>query len=57
MERAYVDVPDEFSGTVIEKLSSRKGELVSMTNTSSGYTRLEFSIPARGLIGSEQPFP
>ncbi len=56
MERAYVDVPDEFSGTVIEKLSSRKGELVSMTNTSSGYTRLEFSIPARGLIGYRGEF-
>lgn len=56
MERAYIDIPDEFSGTVIEKLSSRKGELVSMTNASSGYTRLEFSIPARGLIGYRGEF-
>ena len=56
MERAYVDVPDEFSGSVIEKLSSRKGELVSMSTASSGYTRLEFSIPARGLIGYRGEF-
>ena len=56
MEKAYVDVPDEFSGTVIEKLSNRKGELVSMTTASSGYTRLEFSIPARGLIGYRGEF-
>ena len=56
MEIAYVDVPDEFSGSVIEKLSSRKGELVSMSTASSGYTRLEFSIPARGLIGYRGEF-
>ncbi|MGN0505091.1 MAG: translational GTPase TypA [Lachnospiraceae bacterium] len=56
MERAYIDVPDEFSGIVIEKLSNRKGELVSMSNASSGYTRLEFSIPARGLIGYRGEF-
>ena len=56
MERAYVDVPDEFSGTVIEKLSNRKGELLSMNTASSGYTRLEFSIPARGLIGYRGEF-
>ena len=56
MEKAYVDVPDEFSGTVIEKLSNRKGELVSMNTASSGYTRLEFSIPARGLIGYRGEF-
>ena len=42
MELAYIDVPDEFSGTVIEKLSSRKGELLNMTTSSGGYTRLEF---------------
>ena len=51
MEIAYVDVPDEFSGTVINKLSIRKGELQGMSQTSGGYTRLEFSIPSRGLIG------
>ena len=51
MEIAYVDVPDEFSGTVIQKLSNRKGELNGMSPANGGYTRLEFSIPARGLIG------
>ena len=56
MERAVVDVPDEFSGSVIEKLSSRKGELLSMSTVSGGYTRLEFSIPARGLIGYRGEF-
>lgn len=56
MELAYIDVPDEFSGTIIEKLSSRKGELLNMTTSSGGYTRLEFSIPARGLIGYRGEF-
>ena len=56
MERAYVDVPEEFSGNVIEKLSSRKGELISMSSANGGYTRLEFSIPARGLIGYRGEF-
>ncbi|MBR6359467.1 MAG: translational GTPase TypA [Lachnospiraceae bacterium] len=56
MERAYVDVPDEFSGVVIEKLSTRKGELVSMGSVSGGYTRLEFLIPSRGLIGYRGDF-
>lgn len=56
MELAYVDVPDEFSGNVIEKLSNRKGELMSMSTASNGYTRLEFSIPSRGLIGYRGEF-
>jgi len=56
MELAYIDVPEEFSGSVIEKLSNRKGELTSMSTASSGYTRLEFSIPARGLIGYRGEF-
>ena len=56
MERAIVDVPEEFSGTVIEKLSSRKGELINMSQASGGYTRLEFLIPARGLIGYRGEF-
>ena len=56
MEIAYVDVPEEFSGTVINKLSSRKGELQGMSQGSGGYTRLEFSIPARGLIGYRGEF-
>ena len=56
MEIAYVDVPEEFSGTVIQKLSGRKGELQGMTAISGGYTRLEFSIPSRGLIGYRGEF-
>ncbi len=56
MEIAYVDVPDEFTGTVIEKLSQRKGELQGMGSIGGGYTRLEFSIPARGLIGYRGEF-
>ena len=51
MELAYVDVPEEFSGAVIQKLSERKGELQGMSLGSDGSSRLEFSIPARGLIG------
>ncbi|MCR4586928.1 MAG: translational GTPase TypA [Lachnospiraceae bacterium] len=56
MEDIYVDVPDEFSGTVIQKLSQRKGELKSMGQANGGYTRLEFSIPSRGLIGYRGDF-
>ena len=56
MEIAYVDVPEEYSGTVIEKLSMRKGELKEMGHASGGYTRLIFSIPSRGLIGYRGDF-
>ena len=56
MEIAYVDVPDEFTGTVIDKLSQRKGELVNMKPITGGYTRLEFNIPYRGLIGYRGDF-
>lgn len=56
MERAIIDVPDEFSGSVIQKLSSRKGELLGMSTANGGYTRLEFSIPSRGLIGYRGEF-
>jgi len=56
MEIAYVDVPEEFSGSVIQKLSSRKGELQGMASISGGYTRLEFCIPSRGLIGYRGEF-
>lgn len=56
MELTYIDVPEEFSGTVIEKLSQRKGELKNMGQASGGYTRLEFSIPSRGLIGYRGEF-
>ncbi len=56
MEMAYIDVPEEFSGSVIEKLSQRKGELQGMGVSGSGYTRLEFLIPSRGLIGYRGEF-
>lgn len=56
MEIAYIDVPEEFTGTVIDKLSQRKGELQNMGAVSGGYTRLEFSIPSRGLIGYRGEF-
>lgn len=56
MEIAYVDVPDEFTGTVIDKLSQRKGELQNMRPIAGGYTRLEFNIPSRGLIGYRGDF-
>ena len=56
MELAYIDVPEEFSGSIIQKLSERKGELMSMSTANGGYTRLEFSIPARGLIGYRGEF-
>ena len=52
MEQVIIDVPDEFVGSVIEKLGSRKGEMTNMTpSANGGYTRVEFSIPSRGLIG------
>lgn len=56
MEIAYVDVPDEFTGAVIEKLSQRKGEMTNMKPLTGGYTRLEFNIPSRGLIGYRGEF-
>ena len=56
MELAYIDVPEEFTGAVIQKLTSRKGELQGMSPANGGYTRLEFSIPARGLIGYRGEF-
>ena len=56
MELAYVDVPEEYSGSVIQKLTSRKGELQGMSPANGGYTRLEFSIPSRGLIGYRGEF-
>ncbi|MCI5741332.1 MAG: translational GTPase TypA [Lachnospiraceae bacterium] len=56
MELAYIDVPDEFTGSVIDKLSQRKGELRNMTPITGGYTRLEFNIPSRGLIGYRGEF-
>lgn len=56
MERVIIDVSNNFVGAVIEKLGRRKGELVSMTEPSGGYARLEFTIPSRGLIGYRQEF-
>ncbi|QKG30224.1 translational GTPase TypA [Campylobacter sp. RM16187] len=55
-ELLVIDVPDEFSGTVIEKLGRRKAEMVSMHPTGDGQTRIEFEIPARGLIGFRSQF-
>lgn len=56
MERAIIDVPEEFTGAVIDKLSQRKGELQGMSNGNGGYSRLEFLIPSRGLIGYRGEF-
>ena len=55
-EMAVIDVPEEFAGTVINMLSTRKGELVGMATVNSGNTRLEFRIPSRGLIGFRGEF-
>lgn len=51
IERLTVDVPDEYTGTVIDGVINRKGEMTNMAPTAQGYTRLEFLIPSRGLIG------
>lgn len=56
MELTYVDVPEDFSGTVIQQLSERKGELQGMSLAGDGSTRLEFCIPSRGLIGYRGTF-
>ncbi len=56
MERAFIDIPDEFSGNVIDRLSQRKGELQAMKPLNAGTTRLEFLIPSRGLIGYRGEF-
>ena len=56
IELALVDVADEYVGVVIEKLGIRKGEMTNMVQGSDGYTRLEFKIPARGLIGFRNEF-
>ena len=56
MEIAFVDVPEEFTGAVIQKLTSRKGELIGMTPIHGNFTRLEFNIPSRGLIGYRGEF-
>ncbi|NMB09235.1 MAG: translational GTPase TypA [Tissierellia bacterium] len=56
IEIATIDVEEAFVGSVIEKLGRRKGELKNMTPSNGGFTRLEFEIPARGLIGYRQEF-
>lgn len=56
IEYLTIDVPEEFMGPVMEKLGPRKGEMVNMTSAVNGYTRLEFKIPARGLIGFRNEF-
>ena len=56
MERAIIDVPDEFAGIIIQELGTRKGEMVNMHTSDNGNTRIEFSIPSRGLIGYRGQF-
>ena len=56
IELAVIDVADEFSGVVIEKLGVRKGEMTNMKQGGDGYTRMEFRVPARGLIGFRNEF-
>lgn len=56
IEFLTIDVPEEFMGVVMEKLGPRKAEMVNMTSAVNGYSRLEFRIPARGLIGFRSEF-
>ncbi|QAA33747.1 translational GTPase TypA [Clostridium manihotivorum] len=56
IEYLTIDVPEEFMGPVMEKLGPRKAEMVNMTSAVNGYTRLEFKVPARGLIGFRSEF-
>jgi len=56
MERVFIDVPEEFVGTVTEKLSIRKGRMRNLHNAGQGRINLEFSIPSRGLIGFRSHF-
>lgn len=56
IEHLTIDVPEEFMGVVMEKLGIRKAEMINMTSAVNGYVRLEFKIPARGLIGYRNEF-
>lgn len=56
IERLTIDVPEDFMGVVMEKLGPRKAEMINMTSAINGYTRLEFKIPSRGLIGFRSEF-
>ncbi len=56
VEQVFVDLPEEFTGVITEKLSKRKGRMVNLTNTGSGRANLEFMVPSRGLIGFRSQF-
>ena len=56
IEELYIDLDDEFTGTIVEKITLRKGNLVDMRPSGSGKTRLKFLIPTRGLIGYHSEF-
>ncbi len=56
VEELVIDVPEEFVGPVMEKIGKRKGELINMLPPTKGYTRLEFKIPSRGLLGYRTEF-
>ena len=56
VEELVIDVPEEFVGPVMEKIGKRKGELLNMLPPTKGYTRLEFKIPSRGLLGYRTEF-
>lgn len=56
IERLFVEVPEEYVGTVIESCGRRKGEMINMTNKTGSIVKLEFLIPARGLIGYRSEF-
>ncbi|MBN1897940.1 MAG: translational GTPase TypA [Spirochaetes bacterium] len=56
IEHAVIDVPDEYAGVVIEKLGTRKGEMLGMVQGKTGYTRLDYKVPSRGLIGFRNEF-
>ena len=56
VEELVIDVPEDFVGPVMEKIGKRKGELLNMLPPTKGYTRLEFKIPSRGLLGYRTEF-
>ncbi|HLR52117.1 MAG TPA: translational GTPase TypA [Candidatus Avamphibacillus sp.] len=56
VERVRIDVPDEYTGPVMESLGKRKGEMLDMVNSGNGQVRLEFKVPSRGLIGYSTEF-
>ncbi|WP_407637439.1 translational GTPase TypA [Calidifontibacillus oryziterrae] len=56
VERVQIDVPEEYTGAIMESLGARKGEMVDMVHNGSGQVRMEFLIPSRGLIGYSTDF-